>query len=604
LRLAPAYLLLITGFPARGVSNSTSCFGSDKSCRTLFRTFLVSQGLFKTRVATSYLSNGKIIQNTCDDLKISSLRHVYNIIIDIYDNREEWEKDIWIFKNLGITPGRSDQKSINFTTINQPWLREATKQFCKYELVTKNLTPGTVIATSTSIKTLSKYLAKVHPDIQPFQLTRAIFENYLAFLLKEYPNNNNRLAILTKLNIFLTINELHTWLNLPSRLIYPGDYPKQNRNATVDSQVIPDIVIEQLLQHLSYFPLYQQRMLILLANGGMRISELTGLPFDCLISDGSGGYLLRYYQPKMKESLTKPIASIFHKSAEVIEVIKEQQKEVKTKFGNQCPYLFPSEQSKLNHIRPVAYGTICNTLKRVACTHNIVDENGRFWNFHPHQFRHTVGTKLANDDEVGLFGTKTYLGHASINMTLHYAKMDEKKLQKKIDKFNNNNQIIDYTGKRVNLDKEERFNEYWNYIKQGDLLKAQIMEHGICTLPAVLSPCPHKHKCLSCTHFVTTPEHLPFHINEYKIQLARKQVAEARGMQRSIEEYNNTLGQLEKIIIQCGGDLEVIKAGLISQDVNLDLQSAQIYQLMTKLGLSTIEELLQILLNLKEAYNE
>ncbi len=128
-----------------------------------------------------------------------------------------------------------------------------------------------------------------------------------------------------------------------------------------------------------------------------------------------------------------------------------------------------------------------------------------------------------------------------------------------------------------------------------------MMEHGICTLPATLSPCPHKHKCLSCTHFVTTPDHLPIHENEYKVQLARKQAAEARGQKRVIEDYDNTLKQLEAIIAKCGGDVETIEARVESNETAPSLYSAQIQQLMAKMGIATFDELKQIIASVEEA---
>lgn len=471
----------------------------------LFRTFLTEQGALRPRTKKTFLKTGEIRENAQDDAKIFTLCAIYQIVESVYDRREEWEKDIWYFANLGITPGRSDQRSLNFTTISQSWLREAAKKFCKYELVTKNLAPGTCITTTTAIKTFSRYLASHYPSITESQINRSLFEDYLAFLLKEYSNVNVRLGVISKLDTFFTSNLLHKWLDIPQRLIFPGDLPKQNKN-TVESKVIADVVVEQLLQYASEMPDYQRRMLIILANGGMRICELISLRFDCLKSDGSGGYLLTYYQPKVKEPITKPIASIFHNSSEVIAVIREQQDYVRQKWSSQCPYLFPSPLSKPGHIKLVAYSTFANKLKQIACTHNISDENGKFWNFHPHQFRHTAGTKLANDDEVGLFGTKTYLGHASINMTLHYAKMDERKLQKRIEKFNANNQVINHTGDAVDVLNDERYKEYWKYITLGNLLMQQALTNGFCGLPATLSPCVNKHKCLTCIHFITTPD--------------------------------------------------------------------------------------------------
>ena len=568
----------------------------------LFRTLLIENDAWSPRKRKLYLKSGEIKDHIGEDSKVSILANIYKTLEEFYDDREEWKKDIWLFKNIGVKPHRRGLRRLNFTSITQPWLKDAVKKFCKHQLVTGSYKASTCSGVLTGLKYFSFYLNEDCHNISPNLLNRSVAEGYLAYLLKEYSKPETRVSAISSLNSFLTQNDIHHWLPIQTRLIYPGDYPKVNKNS-FGKKVISDEVIKQLLENILDFPIYQQRMLIILANVGMRITELMNISLNCISSDKQGKYLITYYQSKVNSTITKPIASIFHDSTEVINAIKEQQKEVIEKLGVECPYLFPSVYSRPGHIKTIGYSTIAKRLKQVACTRNIRDENGKFWNFHPHQFRHTVGTELANDDSIGLFGTQAYLGHQSIDMTLRYAKLDEKKLQKKIEKFNDNNQVIDYTGKSIKLDQDERFKENWNYIKEGNLTKAQTVEGGICTLPAMLSPCPHKHKCLSCTHLVTTPEHLPFHVNEYKIQLARKTVAEARGQKRVIEDYDNTLEQLEKIIAKCGGDLETIKASVNNQESTAELNMAQIQQLMSKMGLSSIEELKQVIESIEESQN-
>ncbi len=258
----------------------------------LLRTFLVKNNLYRSRKRQYvFLKTGEIKESERDDRRIYTLRRIYEAIESAYDNREEWEKDIWRFSNLGIIPCPTGAKKLNFTKIYQPWLKKAVKQFCQYNLVTKNLAPQSCAGVITAIKFFSRYLAKYHPSITESQLERPLFESFLAYLFQEYPNDNTRLRTIGTLNTFFTSNELHKWLDISQRLVFPSDMPKENRNP-VESRVIPDVVMEQLLQHVSELPDYQRRMFIILANTGMRIGELLELRFDCLKSNGSGGYLL------------------------------------------------------------------------------------------------------------------------------------------------------------------------------------------------------------------------------------------------------------------------------------------------------------------------
>jgi integrase len=567
--------------------------------KTIFNTYLTEIGV---KIRGKYKYTNKQGETNWHDTYTrysTYLYRIYLVIEETYDTREEWDKDLWNIEKLGLYYAKS--KNLNFSKIKQLKLKITLKQYLKQGLISRRIKPSTAYATVDAVNKFSQYIFERSPNKEIEKTNRAIFENFLYWLHQELPNEESRINYISRLNAFFVWGELHQCLSFKERLIFPEDYPKRSERKNFDNKVIPDSVINQLCKYLDELPDYKQKMFILLANSGLRINELCHLTFDCLKSVSNGKYNLQFYDSKLDRYHSKPFAEITHKTEDIINLIKDQQRIVKSKFGDECIYLFPSLRSKPGRIKKVAASTLGEALKEIAVKHKIKDENGKYWHFHAHQFRHTGISKLANDDNIGVFGAKAWSGHKSIDMTLRYSHLSEHKLQKKIEKFNENNQVIDYTGKTIKLDQDERFKEYWNYIKEGNLLKAQTMEHGICTLPAMLSPCPHKHKCLSCTHFVTTPEYLPFHTNEYKVQLARKKVAEVRGQKRVIEDYNHTLEQLEKIIAKCGGDLEIIKASIDNQESTAELNLAQIRQLITKMGLSSIEELKQVIESIEES---
>lgn len=108
----------------------------------------------------------------------------------------------------------------------------------------------------------------------------------------------------------------------------------------------------------------------------------------------------------MDEFIVKPFAAIFHKVEEVVEAIRTQQQWVRERWGEDCLCLFPSPQSRLGNFKPVvSHGTNQN-LKKLVKHHDIRDEQGKTPNIHLHKYRHTVISKLANSDEVGLFSAQ------------------------------------------------------------------------------------------------------------------------------------------------------------------------------------------------------
>ena len=202
---------------------------------------------------------------------------------------------------------------------------------------------------------------------------------------------------------------------------------------------------------------------------------------------------------------------------------------------------------------------------------------------------------------MGLIGAQAYAGHGSIEMTLQYWKHDERKLQKKIEQFNTNNQVINSFGEVVDLLKDKRFSEYWKYIVEGDLVKAQLTDSGgICTLPKDLEPCVKNYLCLNCAHHIIVPDFLPVHIDNYKTLLIRQKFAQGKSKTRVREQYDHALKQYETIITHLGGDIEAIKAQIDDGESNLALFLVQLKQTMLKMGISTFEEFKQIVNALEE----
>lgn len=535
-------------------------------------------------------------------MKVSSLKlaNISHQSLEKIENTDEWSRDIVYFQNVGLKPPTSARK-LNFTAISQDWLRTAIKNHCQLALNTEQIKPATACNRLKAVKYFSEYLAEYYPQITVTQIDRSVIKNYLQYLKQKKLSPASRNIFISQLEQFFIANELSIennssrWLDIPRRLIYPSDYPKYTREAPQDS-VISDFVMKQLLEHINDLPSYQGRMLIVLANRGLRGGELVELPFDCLIPSGSGSWLLRYRQEKVDEFIIKPFAAIFHRVEEVIEAIRSQQQWVRERWGEDCPYLFPSPRSRLGEFKPVVPHGINHNLKKLVIRHNIRDEQGKIPNIHLHKYRHTVISKLANSDEVGLFGAQAFIGHKSIQMTLRYWKQDALKLQKKIEEFNANNQVITSFGEVIDLIKDSRFQIHWKYIVEGNLLEAQLTDSGgICTLPRTLSPCIKNHMCLDCYHHILIPEFLPIHIDNYKTALIRRKFAEGTANSRVLEQYDYELSKYETIITNLGGDITIIKSEIDTSSQGVAFLLVQIKQLMLKMGIPTFEDLKNII---------
>lgn len=226
-------------------------------------------------------------------------------------------------------------------------------------------------------------------------------------------------------------------------------------------------------------------MTLVIQECGLRISELCQLSLDCLKEDAKGGWFIQFMRWKMKFETTLPI------SIELAQVIKEQQ-----------------------------------------------------WNFQTHQFRHTVGTRMINND-VQQHIVQRYLGHDSSQMTSVYAHIHDATLRKQIDKYldtkvvNINGEVIESITSELDTDSKLQ------WMKKKVL--AETLPNGYCGLPAQLT-CSKGNACLTCSDFRTTVEFL----DQHKQQLERTnqvlEVVQANGWERQIQVNQDVKTSLEKII--------------------------------------------------------
>ncbi|MBA2393772.1 MAG: tyrosine-type recombinase/integrase [Ktedonobacteraceae bacterium] len=99
----------------------------------------------------------------------------------------------------------------------------------------------------------------------------------------------------------------------------------------------------------------------------------------------------------------------------VVATIQAQQQDIREQWGDACQHLFPSPWS---HLHPFKAGTFSRILNEWACDKQIRDQSGNLYHFQSHQFRHTVGMQLINED-VPLDVISRLFGHGSSDMSRH-----------------------------------------------------------------------------------------------------------------------------------------------------------------------------------------
>jgi integrase len=236
---------------------------------------------------------------------------------------------------------------------------------------------------------------------------------------------------------------------------------------------------------------------VILLEVGLRISEVCTLQLSCLVHDDRHEWYLRFYQWKAKQEHIIPLVD-----EAVVATIQAQQQEIREQWGNSCQYLFPSP---LSHQLPFKAGTFTRTLNEWACDKQICDQSGNLYHFQSHQFRHTLGMQLINED-VPLDVISRLFGHGSLLMTQRYAQKRAAKLRAELERAVRKRKTVNAVGQVVTGDPRANHPDA-QLLRKG--IRGQTLPVGGCGRLIVLGGCPHANTCVTCTYWLTSTDDLP-----------------------------------------------------------------------------------------------
>jgi integrase len=492
--------------------------------------YLKNKGLVVEKTYQYYCKKGEKKSYTLDHAIIGGFRRIWFVVVDYYDTKDEWDKDVIDARRVGlfISPGSCGYR-LNLSTLTPPWFKEATRQCLRYHA---NRAYGSLAGFLTAQKRFSHYLALRFPNLQPEQLDRPLIVEFIKMLNKHFTSGTVAYAI-GNLKLFLETCANHGFASVPNKtLIFKEDFPKRARP---NPKFIPDEVLQQIFAHLDQLPEPYRLLVLILEQTGCRVGEALGLTLDCLSTDAEGDYFLKRWVNKQKKFHNVPIKK------ELAVLIRNRVRYIFEEGGEQAHYLFPNRQGGT-----LQRSTFFNAFTKWAIECDIRDKSGQLYVPHFHQFRHTIATRLLNNG-MSQYMVKQFLGHESPDMTAVYAHLLDDTAKQALNTFltQQDNQLqstplIDASGKVVNLD------DLW--LKQN--LKAQALPNGICALPVMLGECPHANACLDCQHFCTSRAYLPVH----QKQLALSEQAQAKaldaGKTLQVELASKTCAKLRTLINQ------------------------------------------------------
>ncbi len=318
-------------------------------------------------------------------------------------------------------------------------------------------------------------------------------------------------------------------------MIHNEDFPKRG-------QLLPRALAEQVMTQLEdpgnldqWNDPARRLITLILIRCGLRLGDTLRLPTDCIVHDADHAPYLRYTNHKMRREALVPIDD------ELEAQIIEQRKRVHDRWPDGAPVLFPRTRANPDGSMRASHSGYQHALAEWLRRCDICDAHGRPVHVTPHQYRHSLGTRLINLD-VPQEVVRRILDHDSHAMTAHYARLADTTIRKHWEKARK----VNASGQTVTLDPAGPLAEA-AWAKQRISRATQALPNGYCSLPLVKT-CPHANSCLTCPMFVTTAEFLPQHRHHRQELLQIISAAEARGHDRQAEMNRQVADNLEKII--------------------------------------------------------
>jgi integrase len=302
----------------------------------------------------------------------------------------EYPRPVWRLRNLGID--KQGRASISFADIPQPWLTDLAKRWARWRLSIGHSAEYVADGVS-AVARFARFVAAA--DVHTLaDVDRALIERYLADLHTEIAGRRCHGNQIGALAGFLTAIRQHHWDDsLPTTtMFFAEDYPKHG-------ELLPRALAEHVMAqvenpanlHRWNNPTYRLITLILI-RCGVRISSALQLSFDCVVTDAHGAPYLRYYNTKMKREALVPIDDNLSRE------IREQQQRVLRCWPAGTPLLLPRPHKNLDGTLPIRTSTYREALNRWLRRCDVRDEHGQPVHLTPHQWRHTLGTRLINRD--------------------------------------------------------------------------------------------------------------------------------------------------------------------------------------------------------------
>lgn len=505
---------------------------------------------------------------------------VCRLIKDIYDDTPETEKDVWHASRI---PGvrlsaamKRQNPSMNFGEIPEYYL-PMVKRFMKRLIIKRSWSYCKELLMYIRYFFRSFY-GHGYQDGFLADLSRKDTEEYFGWVAADYADKNAtfRSKAVSFIRTFLDYVQLSEYPGAPKkdvcRLIFDDDIPKRERQEDTMARIryVPKPVRDQIdasvneIEPPEMIPVY-----VLLRETGWRGTDVLDLRYDSCL-DYVWNEKEQSYVPYLCGEITKtgiPMLKIPLRD-EVGEMVKgliKTAREKSTDENNPDRYLFNTYEGRSKGL-PYSKPAFTEAVQELIDRKGIRDAEGALYHFKAHSLRHTRACEYTEQGmPIGVI--QQILGHCSLQMTLHYAKVSENKLYEKW-KETEKLGLLSIKAKKPDL-MQEAGGQAVNYkrIKAG--LDAVKVPFGTCFKPSKLGCRQQINHCLECGSFCSCEEDIP----EYEAEIARIKekirLGEEIGRSDWVMKNQEYLEVLEKMVCRIRYEKVVHKNGANREDGNV-----------------------------------
>ena len=481
---------------------------------------------------------------------------------DYYDDREETEKDVWHALRIpGVKMSAAMKRqhpSMNFTEIPEAY-RPMVKRFMKRLVIRRSW------SYCKEMLMYIRYFFRVfyehgHGDGFLEKLTRQDIEKYLCWVAEDYEKRNAtfRSKAVSFIRNWLDYIQIAEYPLAPEqsieRLIFEDDVPKRERAADTIEKVryilVPviqqmDACIEQIE------PAEMRPVYILLRETGWRGTDVLNLRYDtCLQYAWDAGenrsvpYLCgeitKVGIPQLKDPIRDEVA-------EMVKQLAEEAAVKSTEENNPDRYLFNCYEGRCMGL-PFSKPAFSSAVQKMIDKNDIRDAGGTLFHFKAHGLRHTRAMEYAEQGmPIGII--QRLLGHCSLQMTLHYAKVSEDTVYQK---WKHTEKLDLLKIKALPPGKNKAQTDMVHYENVRPNLDAVRIPFGVCFKPSKAGCRRQTEQCMECPSFCSTKENLEEYASEIEKASAMIRIGKTLGREEWVQKNQEYLARL----IQMQGEVE------------------------------------------------